>query len=163
MKYIIKTLALLLLISFRVDAQQPAGTIPDFKFYKLDKTVFTSKSLNTSKMLFFVFFDVGCDHCQHAIQYLNQHYAEFSKTAMFLITLDSQEKITQFLAKYGNNLKGKRNVTILQDSQNEFIRKFGPRKYPSLFLYSARKKLMLYDDNEQNLVRFSYQIKSSGK
>jgi hypothetical protein len=67
------------------------------------------------------------------------------------------------LAKYGNNLQGKRNVTILQDSQNEFIRKFGPRKYPALFLYSARKKLMLYDDNEQNLVRFSYQIRSSDK
>jgi spore germination cell wall hydrolase CwlJ-like protein len=68
--------------------------------------------------------------------------------------LDSLVKIKQFIDRYGNNLKNKKNVTILQDSKNEFIGKFGLGKYPSLYVYSAQKKLMRYDDNEKNLPAF---------
>jgi hypothetical protein len=65
--------------------------------------------------------------------------------------------------KYGSNLKAKKNVTILQDIRNEFIQKFGARKYPSLFLYSTKKELMLYEDNEQNLFRFIQKINAPAK
>jgi len=41
--------------------------------------------------------------------------------------------------------------------------KFKPRKYPSIFLYSAKKELIMYDDNEQNLSRFSQKINATGK
>ncbi len=163
MKYVFKSLVLLLLVTADVSAQGPAETIPEFNFFKLDKTNFTSKNLESGKMLFFIFFDSDCDHCQRAIQYINQHNQEFKKTAMYLITLDSQEKIALFMDKYGNNLKNKRNVTILQDPQYDFMRKFRPRKYPAIFLYSAKKELLLYEDNEQNLFRFSQQINATGK
>ena len=163
MKHIFKTLVLILLVSAGVSAQGPAETIPEFNFFKLDKSAFTGKNLETGKMLFFVFFDSDCDHCQHAIQYISKHNQEFKKTAIYLITLDNQEKITRFMSKYGSNLKGKKNVTILQDPQYEFMRKFRPRKYPALFLYSAQKDLILYEDNEQNLFRFSQQINATGK
>lgn len=158
MKYISNTVVLFLMISINVSAQGPAERIPDFNFFKLNKTLFTNKDLVTGKMLFFVFFDTECDHCQHAIQYISQHNEEFKKSAVYLITLDGQEKITPFMSKYGNNLKGNKNITILQDLKNEFLPKFKPRKYPSLFLYSAKKELMMYDDNPQNLFRFTQQI-----
>jgi peroxiredoxin len=162
MKYIFKTLVLLLLVSAIVSAQGPAKTIPEFSFFKLNKNSFTNKDLEPGKMLFFVFFDTDCDHCQHGMQYINQHYQEFKKTALYLITLDSQEKITGFMNKYGNNLKDKKNVTILQDPKYEFMRKFRPIKYPSIFLYSAKKELIMYDDNEQNLFKFLKQINKAG-
>ena len=162
MKYIFKTLVLLLLALAKVSAQGPAKTIPEFNFFKLNKNSFTNKDLAPGKMLFFVFFDTDCDHCQHGMQYISQHYQEFKKTALYLITLDSQEKIASFMSKYGTNLKAKNNVTILQDPKYEFMRKFRPIKYPSIFLYSAKKELIMYDDNEQNLSRFLQQINKAG-
>jgi cytochrome oxidase Cu insertion factor (SCO1/SenC/PrrC family) len=160
MKYLIQTIILSLLISVNAGAQIPAATVPDFTFFKFNKTPFTNKDLTAGKKIFFVFFDTECDHCQHAIQYLNQHQKELDKAAVYLISLDKQEKMTAFLNKYGNNLNGKKNILILQDTQNQFIRRFTPRKYPSLFLYSPQKKLIMYDDNEQNLYMFLQQIKA---
>lgn len=163
MKYIFNALLWVILIADPVLAQVPAARIPDFSFYKLDRTAFTNKNLEPGKLLFFVFFDAGCEHCQHAMQYLNQHHAEFKKTAIYLITLDSLKAITRFMATYGNNLKSKKNVTILQDPNYEFMLKFKPRKYPSIFLYSAKKELIMYDDNEQNLFKFSQEINKAVK
>lgn len=163
MKYIFKTVVLLLWVSGNVSAQAPAEKIPEFNFFKLDKNSFTSKDLESGKMLFFVFFDADCGHCQHAIQYIDQHYQDFRRAAIYLITLDNQETITRFMAKYGNGLKDKKNVTLLQDPQYEFMRKFKPRKYPSMFLYSVKKELIMYDDNEKNVSGFTKHINTAGK
>jgi len=110
MKYIIKILVLLILGSGNGSAQVPATKVPEFSFFKLNKSSFTNKDLEAGKMLFFIFFDADCDHCQHAIQYIDQHNQEFKKTAVYLITLDSQEKITAFMGKYGKNLKDKKTL-----------------------------------------------------
>ena len=160
MKYLLRAIIFSLLISVNVAAQKPAATVPDFTFFKFDKTAFTNKDLTAGKILFFVFFDTECDHCQHGIQYLNQHQKELAKAAVYLISMDSKEKVTGFLSKYGNNLTGKKNILLLQDTKNEFILRFSPRKYPSLFLYSPQKKLILYDDDEKNLYRFFEKIKA---
>jgi peroxiredoxin len=163
MKSLCITLALILLVAINISAQTPAQTIPSFTFRRLTKKEFTNKDLEAGKLLFFVFFDTECDHCQRSIQYISRHYQEFKKAAMYLITLDSVSKVTAFMNKYGNNLKNKKDVTILQDTKSEFIQKFGPKKYPSLFLYSVKKELILYEDNEQNLPRFTQQINASAK
>jgi hypothetical protein len=73
------------------------------------------------------------------------------------------EKITGFINKYIPNLTGKKNVTLLQDTKNEFIDKFKPRRYPSMFLYSAEKKLIGYEDNEESMFRFSKQINTPAR
>ena len=163
MKNIVGSVMLFLVIVTNLSAQTPSATIPEFYFFKLNKSSFTNKNLASGKMIFFVFFDTDCDHCQHAIQYISQHSEEFKKSAVYLITLDGPEKITPFMSKYGKNLKDSKNITILQDLKNEFLPKFKPRKYPSLFLYSPNKELMMYDDNPQNLFRFTQQINKSGK
>lgn len=146
-----------------VFAQIPAKTIPSFTFKKLDKTEFSNRNLQAGKFLFFAFFDTHCDQCQRAIQYINQNYEQFKNTNIYLVTLDSADKIKPFMNSYGKGLNKKRNVLILQDTRNEFINKFGPRKYPSLFLYSAKKELILYEDNEQNLFKFLKQTNASEK
>src|SRR6266536_3368029 len=85
MKHTLKTLIIFLLITFKVSAQGPALTIPDFSFFKLDKSLFTNKNIEPGKMLFFFFFDADCNHCQHAMMNLNQHYPEYKKAAIYLI------------------------------------------------------------------------------
>lgn len=163
MKKLLGVIVLTILVSIRVIAQHPAATIPDFTFYKLDKTVFTNKNIQPGKLSLLVFFDATCDHCQHAMQIYNQHYKELSKTAIYLITLDNRAAINYFMTKYANNLYSSKNVTILQDLRNEFITKFGARKYPSMFLYSPSKKLLIYDDEPKNVGIFLQKIKAGSK
>lgn len=163
MKYILTTFIASLLISYTAAAQRAAETIPAFTFYKLDKSAFTINNLQPGKMSFFIFFDATCDHCQRAVQTLNKRYGELKNTNVYMVTLDNRETIDRFMNKYGQALNGKKNVTLLQDLHNEFISKFGPRKYPSIFLYSPAKKLMLYDDNEENMFRFFQQISTAAK
>ena len=64
-------------LSFASFAQRPSETIPDFTFYKLDNTPFTNKNVPDGKQIFFVFFDVTCDHCQQTIKALSTHINEF--------------------------------------------------------------------------------------
>ena len=108
MKYIVTTVVLVLLSVINVSAQVPAQTIPEFTFKKINKTTFSNRNLESGKLLFFVFFDTECDHCQRSIQYINQHYQEFKKTAIYLITLDSAKKIKSFMNKYGIILKSQK-------------------------------------------------------
>ncbi len=151
------------LLAFDTNAQSPAQTIPEFTFYKLDKTAFTNKNLTTGKEVLFVFFDVSCDHCQHTISTLSKRINECQKISIYLISLEDKTAINNFFNQYGKNLSGQKNVTILQDFKNQFITQFGPRKYPSVFLYSAQKKLLLYDDEDMYLEKFFKIIKLSRK
>ena len=57
MKYLFITIAIILSTSVKNFAQVPAATIPDFTFYRLDKSAFTTKDIEKGKLLFFVFFD----------------------------------------------------------------------------------------------------------
>jgi peroxiredoxin len=139
-------------------AQDPVTTIPAFSFSRVDKTVFTNENVSKGRMVFFVFFDTECDHCRHAIQYISQHYNDFNKAAIYLVTLENVNRAVPFLIKNGNNLLGKNNVMLLQDTQSEFLKKFRPRKYPSMFLYSDKKQLLLYDDEPGHLPNFTQRI-----
>jgi peroxiredoxin len=154
MKHIFYLLLLLLSVEGKVSGQIPAQTLPDFEFYRLDKSPFTNKDLPNGKMLFIVFFDSDCEHCQRAIKSINQQYLSFKETEIYLISLDDPDKINRFMAVYGSQLKNLKNVVLLQDKHNQFIARFKPHKYPSMFLYSKDKKLINYEDNENTLFRF---------
>lgn len=154
-------LSIFFLLAFNSSAQVPAKTIPLFTFYKSDKTLFTSDNLNKTSFLFFVFFDATCEHCQQAIMRLNKEFGNLKNTSLYLITLNEPKVAEAFLNTYAFNLMGKSNITLLYDVRNEFIVKFGPRKYPSIFLYSADKKLIRYDDEPRNLDKFFNDIRKS--
>jgi peroxiredoxin len=149
--------------AFDSSAQTPAQTIPEFTFYKLDKTPFTNKNVESGKQVLFIFFDVTCDHCQHTVSTLSKRISECEKISIYLISLEDKTAITNFFNLYGKNLPAQKNVTILQDSKNLFITQFSPRKYPSVFLYSTQKKLLLYDDEDQYLEKFFKLISPSKK
>ena len=167
MKIVIRTLVFFLLISSQVAAQvsapSPAQTVPAFEFSRFDKTSFTNKNLAADKPLFFLFFDCTCDHCQHAMTYLNANFKDYKKAAIYLISLDNQQMINDFMHKYAPAVLNQKNVTMLQDTKNEFIVRFKPRKYPSMFLYSVDKKLLDYEDNPESMFRFSKQLNASAK
>ena len=100
MKQVFGILSFVLVFSTSIFAQEPAKKIPEFSFSRLNKTAFTNKDLAQNKLLLFVFFDVECEHSRHVIKFTVEYYNDFSNTAMYLLTLDRQEKITAFLNKY---------------------------------------------------------------
>lgn len=142
-------------------AQVPAQTIPDFRFLQKNGAAFTRQQLPAGKSLFFTFFDITCDHCQKAMQYLNSRYRELSKAAIYLVTLDPGPSAEAFLGTHAPQLLRQPNTVLLRDTRNQFITLFQPRKYPSLFLYSPRQQLILYSDEEKDLSAFVAKIKAA--
>ncbi len=110
-----------------------------------------------------MFVDPDCDHCQHAINSIGQQNQAFKNTAFFLISMFGADKINHFMDTYGSKLKGQKNITILQDKSNEFISKFNPVRYPSMFLYSPERKLLDYEDNPESVFRLVNTIKKNVK
>lgn len=155
------TIILCTLTSSRSYAQNSLETMPDFIFFNLDNTPFTNRNLTVGKEILFVFFDVTCDHCQHVINILSTRNEDCKKVAIYLISLNDRASINNFINLYGKNLADDKNVTILQDLMNQFIKQFRPKKYPSVYLYSSEKKLIFHDEEDQNLENIFKKINAS--
>jgi peroxiredoxin len=136
--------------------QVPAQTVPAFEFIRLDDSPFTQKDIPAGKMVFFVFFDSDCEHCQQAVRNINQQYKAFEKTAIYFVSLDPPEKMIRFMSIFGPELKKQKNVQLLHDKRNLFIARFNPRKYPGMFLYSPEGRLIDYEDNEGTVFRLAH-------
>jgi peroxiredoxin len=149
---------MLLLISSSAVGQ--SGNIPAFKFSRGNQSeVFTDKNIPANKKSLFVFFDITCPHCQEAITLFNGQNKELENSSVYLITMDDKTSALSFLSKYAEDLYRKKNVTVLFDTDNEFIKNFKPVKYPSMFLYSKTKKLMIYSDEVSDVSKILELIK----
>ena len=158
---------LLLFFSWKISAQitgrPPAQVVPDFQFFRLNNTPFTDRDLPKGKIIFFMFIDPDCDHCQHAMQSIAEQYQAFKRTAFFLVSMFGADKINLFMNTYGSKLRDQKNVTILQDKSQQFITKFNPVRYPSMLLYSPEKKLLDYEDNPESVFRLVNTINKNVK
>lgn len=159
MKKWIAASLLLLVFSISATAQTPAQKVPDFRFIRKNGSAFTRQHLAPGKPLFFIFFDVTCEHCRLSLQYLNSRYKELGKAAVYLITMDPGSSAEAFLASQAPLLAKQPNTLLLRDTRRMFITMFQPRKFPSLFLYSAHQQLILYSDEEKDLDAFIRHLK----
>ena len=125
-------------------AQAPSPTIPNFTFYRLDDTPFTKSNLSINTKIIFIFFDTDSKPCQKIAEDLEKNFNEFKLTSLYLISLNNPERIEQFMNKYGKKINDKRNLTLLQDKDKQFINKFSPTKYPAFYIYSAQGNLIQY-------------------
>jgi peroxiredoxin len=163
MKIILLASIGVLLMTCKTFAQTtPAKTLPQFEFSRLNQSTFTNKDLPAGKILFFMFFDSDCDHCQRAIHEIEQEYKCFQQTVICLVSLDDKNKINHFISGYAPRLKAQKNVVLLQDTKNQFIALFNPLRYPAMFLYSKDKKLIDYEDNELTVFRLVNTIRKNG-
>jgi len=134
-------------------AQNPASTVPDFTFFKLDGSSFSTRQMPRGKASLFSFFDVTCTHCQTTMQTLSKHHTQLKHLSVYLVSLDRKDAILNFLKKYGPQFLNKSNVTVLQDLNYEFIPKFQPIKYPSVFLYNKNRRLEAYEKDEKKMLK----------
>lgn len=158
MRYCCTFLAFIVFSIMVVNAQSPAVKIPDFQFFKQDGKPFKTADLNKQTAKVFVFFDADCDHCQTTFTYLNKHHRELNKVTLYFVTLSPENKIKQFFATFGSQLNAKKNALILIDKFNEFIVKFGPRKYPAMYIYNKKGNLFYFNDDEKLTANFVQKI-----
>jgi peroxiredoxin len=163
MKYVLQVLISILPTVMDCHAQIPAQNMPDFEFSRPDNSPFTNKDLGHVNMYFFMFFDPDCEHCQRAMKNIDLNYRSFSKTGIYLISMDESKKNQNFVNSYAKHLTGKRNVLLLRDTKNQFITKFKPYHYPGMFLYSVEGKLLDYEDNPETIFRIVNSISNASK
>jgi hypothetical protein len=77
-----------------------------------------------------------------------------------MITRDPKDDVVPFLKNFGPKLIIKKNVSVLSDKNNQFIARFLPRKFPSMFLFNKNNDLMLYSDEEKDIPKFLTLIKA---
>lgn len=135
---------LVLLDPSRCGAQGPSSTIPAFTFYKLDGSAFAKSNLSSTAKIIFIFIDIDCKPCQKAIEELEKNYNEFKLISLYVISLSPSDDIQKFIEKNGKKLIEKKNFTLLQDKDRQFINKFSPTKYPAFYIYSPQGNLIQY-------------------
>ena len=155
---LVARLAVCLFTGLPVNGQSP--NVPAFRFSKLNQAgVVTDKNVPAGKKSLFVFFDVTCPHCHDAIKSFSKNYRLLDPVSVYLITEDSQPAAVAFLSHNAKELWQRKNVTVLLDTYREFIEKFKPVKYPSMFLYSETKRLLLYSDEPKDVAKILIKIK----
>jgi len=91
---------------------------------------------------------------------LSSHYNDLKNAAIYLVTLDRKDAVLTFLNNYGKPFLNKENVIVLQDVNYEFIPKFQPIKYPSVFLYDKNRKLIVYQKDEKKMLDVVKKLKT---
>jgi peroxiredoxin len=119
--------------------------IPDFTLYRLDDNkAFTKSSLSHTDQLVLIFFDPSCRYCQEEASMIGKNLELFKNTSFYFISMQDKHLIKNFRETFGKQLKNKSNVHFLHDSRYEFMGKFNPVEYPSVFVYSPNKRLVQY-------------------
>jgi thiol-disulfide isomerase/thioredoxin len=135
-------------------------SLPEFSFSRMDNGAsFTKKNITPDKKTFFIFFDTECPHCMQAITEYNKQEKSLNNINVMMITRDPKTDVVSFLKNFGPKLIIKKNVTVLSDKNNQFIARFLPRKFPSMFLFNKNNDLMLYSDEEKDIPKFLTLIK----
>lgn len=154
MKFL-KVCSLILLfiaMSAQVQSQVRDSIMPDFEFIRVDDaSVFTKSNLPSDKKVMFVLFDTSCSHCQQEALTIGKHFTEFKNIDFYFVSMDNKKSINRFMETWGKELKTKENVTVLLDTNRNFITKFQPTRFPAMYIYSEKQKLIKYFGGQKNL------------
>lgn len=126
--------------------------MPDFQFKRIsDGAQLTRKALQPTLKTLFVFFDTECPHCMQALSAWNASHASVDSINTVLLTMDPPMAAIPFLNRFANKLLYKKHLLTGIDTDRQFIARFLPKKYPSMFLFSEKGDLLLYSDEEKDI------------
>ena len=143
---------LFLVICSGVNAQQnPANEMPDFNFITTHNKPYGKNDLNANKKTLIVFFDATCSHCQTAGKFFNEHLKDLKPYNVLFVTMDENKAIDYYTQNFAPAIANNTDVAILRDTAYYFVPNFQPKRYPGLFVYSTKKKLLFYTNDEKEL------------
>jgi thioredoxin-related protein len=90
-------------------------SLPPFKMYRSDKTIFSAAELTKTRPTILIYFDPDCDHCQKLMKELFQKIEAFKKAEIIMVTFKPVEEIAAFeklhnTQKYSNIVVGTEGV-----------------------------------------------------
>jgi thioredoxin-related protein len=97
-------------------------TIPPFKMYRSDKTIFTAVDLPKTKPLILIYFDPDCEHCQKLMNGLFQKISEFKKAEIVMVTFKPIEELAGFEKKYNTHKYS--NITVGTEGIGFYLRNY---------------------------------------
>jgi len=124
-------------------AQAPK-TIPAFTFDEVyGSGKFNSDKLPRTGYIVLDFYDPGCGHCQKMGAGIAQNLQKLKNVSFYFISMNDKPYVDGFINMHAKALKTAPNVKFLFDSGTQFIEKFSPSNYPSLYVYDAKTRTLV--------------------
>ncbi len=127
-------------------ANEPAATLPEFNFYRLNNGMrFDRSDLSYKGNIVLVFFDPTCGQCQDEARDMANHYDRIQGASLYFVSMNDPALVDAFLPTYAAALAGKENVIALYDRDRHFINRIHmPTQYPSTYVYGPDGRLKTY-------------------
>jgi peroxiredoxin len=135
----------------------PPAVLPEFVFQGAGGRMVTAADMPKGKAVLIAFVDVECEHCQQVVRHMNDSVALFGRVKLYFVSMAPADRLAGFARKYGPRLTF---AEWLRDPDARYMVKFHPVRYPSLFLYSADKRLLDYEDNVETIFRIERTIRT---
>jgi peroxiredoxin len=110
-----------------------------------DEVNFRELSGNTIIVIFFA----DCDHCQREAAAIRDRMDAFKKYNLYFISSNEMKDIHRFAKDY--QLVDFENVTFVKVDGGKVVQTFGAIPTPSVYIYSAEKKLVKHFNGETNI------------
>lgn len=141
-------------VGFAQDKSTAPAKIPEFGEFVsyFDDFVLTSADLPKAGQFIFIFYDPECGHCQELGTEVNKHIKYLKDTKIYFISMQEKPLVGKYRDKYTPSLKNNNNVYFLEDKEYEFIMKFDPQNFPSLYLYDGKtREIKVYLDGQNKM------------
>ena len=124
-------------------------SLPPFRMYRSDKTIFSAAELPKTKPIVLIYFDPDCEHCQKLMRELFQKIDAFKSAEIIMVTFKPVEEVAAFEKQ--NNIQKHSNIIVGTEGTTFYVRNYyGLVTMPFTALY----------DNKGNL-RYSYRKETS--
>ena len=125
-------------------------SLPPFKMYRSDKTIFNAAGLPKTKPVVLIYFDPDCEHCQKLMKELFLKIDAFKKAEIIMVTFKPIEEVAAF--EKLNNTQKHSNITVGTEGLGFYLRNYyGLVTMPFTALYDAKGHLN-YSYRKETLV-----------
>jgi thioredoxin-related protein len=125
-------------------------SLPPFKMYRSDKTIFNAAELPKTKPVILIYFDPDCDHCQKLMKELFQKIDAFKNAEIIMVTFKPIEEVAAFEKQ--NNTQKYSNIVVGTEGMGFYVRNYyGLVTMPFTALYDKNGNLK-YSYRKETLV-----------
>jgi len=96
-----------------------------------------SSVFQSNKPVIVLYFNTSCQHCIDEINAIAGGIEEFNKVKLFLVSSESQDRITEFVSNFEIDKQ-----CFFRDKTGELKHELNVKSYPSIFIFSKEKKLI---------------------
>ena len=115
-------------------------SLPPFKMYRSDKTIFNAAELPKTKPVVLIYFDPDCDHCQKLMKELFLKIDAFKKAEIIMVTFKPVEEVAAFEKQH--NTQKYPNIIVGTEGIGFYLRNYyGLMTMPFTALYDKKGNL----------------------